>query len=123
MYTAQSTPNRFSLVCLTGLITLGLFALNIVPAQAKEASFGPDPSVLNARDRCIIRLSDDLPKADVPGRARGMLARANAMNRSAAKLNHVYQHSIKDLRFQCHVKRQPRPLVATLWFRVLVLTA
>jgi len=95
MYTAQCTFNRLSLVCLMGLMTLGLSAMNIEPAKAKEASFGPDPSVLNARDRCIVRLSDDLPKADVPGRARGMLARANAMNRSAAKLNHVYQHSIK----------------------------
>ena len=95
MDTVRCILMRLSPVCLMGLITLGLFAINIAPVKASEASFGPDPSVLNARNRCIVRLSDDVPKADVPGRARGMLARANAMNRMAAKLNHVYQHSIK----------------------------
>ena len=86
-----TAPRRiFSLV---GLTTLGIAQLSY--AKPDQASFGLDASVLNAHNRCIVQLSDDVPKADVQGRARGMLARANAMNNASAKLNHIYKHSIK----------------------------
>ena len=82
-----------SLMSLTGFMAFGLAQISY--AKPGEASFGVDASILNAHNRCIVQLTDDVPRADVEGRARGMLARANAMNNAAAKLNHVYQYSIK----------------------------
>ena len=81
------------LMSLTGFMAFGLAQISY--AKPGEASFGVDASILNAHNRCIVQLTDDVPRADVEGRARGMLARANAMNNAAAKLNHVYQYSIK----------------------------
>lgn len=75
-------------------------------ALADKPSFaGASPDVLNAANNCIVRFKDDVPRADVSGRARGLLARANAVNNASAKLKHVYQHSIKGftLTMPCHV--------------------
>lgn len=72
---------------------------------ADKPSFaGASPDVLNAANNCIVRFKDDVPRADVPGRARGLLARANAVNNAPAKLKHVYRHSIKGftLSMPCH---------------------
>ena len=74
-------------------------------ALADKPSFaGASPDVLNAANNCIVRFKDDVPRADVPGRARGLLARANAVNNASAKLKHVYQNSIKGftLTMPCH---------------------
>ena len=74
-------------------------------ALADKPSFaGASPDVLNAANNCIVRFKDDVPRADVPGRARGLLARANAVNNASAKLKHVYRHSIKGftLTMPCH---------------------
>ena len=82
-------------------IGLGLFGT----ALADKPSFaGASPDVLNTAKNCIVRFQDDVPRADVPGRARGLLARANAVNNASAKLKHVYQHSIKGfaLSMPCH---------------------
>ena len=47
-------------------------------ALADKPSFaGASPDVLNAANNCIVRFKDDVPRADVSGRARGLLARAN----------------------------------------------
>ena len=74
---------------------MGLTLANNAEAKKDTASFDLDPSLLNVHNRCIVRLRDDLPKADVVGRAKGLLARANAMNNGNAALKYVYQHSIK----------------------------
>lgn len=82
----------------TTCLALALFGSGLTqPAEATQdtASFGIDSALLDVHNRCIVRLSDDLPKADVVGRAKGLLARANAMTRGNAALKHVYQHSIK----------------------------
>ncbi|MFL2536929.1 MAG: S8 family serine peptidase [Candidatus Azotimanducaceae bacterium] len=88
---SATVPRR--LLSLVGLATLGIAQLAY--AKPDQASFGLDSSVLNAHNRCIVQLKDNVPRADVEGRARGMLARANAMNNAAAKLKHTYKHSIK----------------------------
>ena len=55
-------------------------------------------------NNCIVRFKDDVPRADVPGQARGLLARGNAVNNASAKLKNIYQHSIKGftLSMPCH---------------------
>ena len=93
MRNVSSAIAPLRLMSFVGLTTFGVAQLSY--AKPNQASFGVDVSVLNAHNRCIVQLTEDVPKADVKGRARGMLARANAMNNAAAKLKHIYKHSIK----------------------------
>ena len=84
-------------------VSIGLGLSSAVLAD-KPSFAGASPDVLNAANNCIVRFRDDVPRADVPGRARGLLARANAVNNASAKLKNVYQHSIKGftLSMPCH---------------------
>ena len=84
-------------------VSIGL-GLSGTTLADKPSFAGASPDVLNAANNCIVRFKDDVPRADVPGRARGLLARANAVNSASAKLKHVYQHSIKGftLTMPCH---------------------
>ena len=84
-------------------VSIGLGLSSAVLAD-KPSFAGASPDVLNAANNCIVRFRDDVPRADVPGRARGLLARANAVNNASAKLKNIYQHSIKGftLSMPCH---------------------
>ncbi|NVJ60549.1 MAG: S8 family serine peptidase [Gammaproteobacteria bacterium] len=53
------------------------------------------PELQNIHNRCIVRLNDEISKFDVTGKARGMVASAQARGFSNAKADHIYQHSIK----------------------------
>lgn len=98
---------RVKTTLITGVtavtVSIGLGLSSAVLAD-KPSFAGASPDVLNAANNCIVRFRDDVPRADVPGRARGLLARANAVNNASAKLKNVYQHSIKGftLSMPCH---------------------
>ncbi|MEC8634005.1 MAG: S8 family serine peptidase [Pseudomonadota bacterium] len=84
-------------------VSIGLGLSSAVLAD-KPSFAGASPDVLNAANNSIVRFKDDVPRADVPDRARGLLARANAVNNASAKLKNIYQHSIKGftLSMPCH---------------------
>ena len=98
---------RVKTTLITGVtavtVSIGLGLSSAVLAD-KPSFAGASPDVLNAANNCIVRFRDDVPRADVPGRARGLLARANAVNNASAKLKNIYQHSIKGftLSMPCH---------------------
>lgn len=73
-------------------------AISLVAAGSATAqsvpSNGANSDLLNVQNRCIVRLNDSISKFDVEGRARGMLASANAKGKNAT-LKHVYKNSIK----------------------------
>ena len=98
---------RVKTTLITGVtavtVSIGLGLSSAVLAD-KPSFSGASPDVLNAANNCIVRFRDDVPRADVPGRARGLLARANAVNNASAKLKNIYQHSIKGftLSMPCH---------------------
>ena len=80
---------------IAAAITCALSTMTAVQAE----NDGPMPraasEVMNVHNRCIVRLNSDISKFDVEGRARGMVARAQARGHSQANLQHVYKHSIK----------------------------
>ena len=81
--------------CCAVIGAVVLLSNSFTEAHSEEPSFGSDTSVRNAHNRCIVEFSEAMPKADVRGKARALLARANAMSNRSAQLKHVYQHSIK----------------------------
>ncbi|UAA40611.1 S8 family serine peptidase [Paraneptunicella aestuarii] len=66
-------------------------AVNATPAPTNSAN----ADILNVQNRCIVRLNDGVSKFDVDGRARGMVAAAQARGNAQAALQYVYKNSIK----------------------------
>ncbi len=69
--------------------------VSVHAGQDNQPTFSANSDVLNVHNRCIVRLSDDISKFDVEGRARGMVARAQAAGNGAAAVQYTYKHSIK----------------------------
>ncbi len=66
-------------------------ALTGIAAQADEASFNGAALEFQINNSCIVRFDDSVSKFDVEGKARGMVARAQAQ----AKF--IYKHAIKGM--------------------------
>lgn len=58
-------------------------------AQAAEPTDTASQQLFEIKNTCIVRFDDGISKFDVKGRARGMVAAANA------QAKHIYKHSIK----------------------------
>ncbi|PWK48641.1 S8 family serine peptidase [Pleionea mediterranea] len=67
----------------------------VVANQGNQPSFDNNNDVMNVHNRCIVQLDSNLSKFDVDGRARGMVARAQAVGHSNAAVKYTYKHSIK----------------------------
>jgi subtilisin family serine protease len=61
----------------------------ILTAQAAEPTDTASQQLFEIKNTCIVRFDDGISKFDVKGRARGMVAAANA------QAKHIYKHSIK----------------------------
>ncbi|NVK89535.1 MAG: S8 family serine peptidase [Gammaproteobacteria bacterium] len=78
---------------LTTAVTLAITSM--ASHGQGRPTFENTPELANIHNQCIVRLNQDLSKFDVDGKARGMIARAQAKGFSTAKTRHVYKHSIK----------------------------
>ncbi|MEE4244745.1 MAG: S8 family serine peptidase [Kangiellaceae bacterium] len=70
-------------------------AVTVSANNGNQPSFENNSMITNVHNRCIVRLNDDVSKFDVSGKARGMVARAQAQGFSTAKSDYLYQNSIK----------------------------
>lgn len=81
------------------LKTILATAVSLAAVGSANAQSGPsnglNNDLLNLKNRCIVRLNDSISKFDVEGKARGMVAAANAKSNSNAALKHIYKNSIK----------------------------
>lgn len=68
------------------------FALLSTAASASDTpSFAGAAAAMEIQNTCIVRFDDAVSKFDVEGKARGMVARANA------QAKHLYKHAIKGM--------------------------
>jgi subtilisin family serine protease len=78
---------------MSKLFQTSLFALSSLPmvlaAQPAEPTDTTSQQLFEIKNTCIVRFDNEMSKFDVEGRARGMIAAANA------QAKHIYQHSIK----------------------------
>lgn len=75
---------------LTLSITSSLLLSSIAIANnSNEPTFQANPQLMNIHNRCIVRLHDTTPQTQVKGIAKAMAVRGKA------KVDHIYQHSIK----------------------------
>ncbi|WP_246239961.1 S8 family serine peptidase [Pseudoalteromonas caenipelagi] len=74
------------------LLTLSIaFAISSTATLAQEPSFQGAAADIEIANTCIVRFNDGISKFDVEGKARGMLAKANA------QAKHIYKNSIKGM--------------------------
>ena len=74
------------------ILTLSvLTALSMSNAFAQDATYQGAAVDAEIANTCIVRFNDDISKFDVTGKARGMVARANA------QAKHIYKNTIKGM--------------------------
>ena len=74
------------------ILTLSvLTALSMSNAFAQDATYQGAAVDAEIANTCIVRSNDDISKFDVTGKARGMVARANA------QAKHIYKNTIKGM--------------------------
>lgn len=79
---------------IAAAVTLALTA-GVQANNSNRPTNESTPELQNMHNRCIVRLNDNVSKFDVTGKARGMVARAQAQGFAHAQADHIYQHSIK----------------------------
>ncbi|MCG7560623.1 MULTISPECIES: S8 family serine peptidase [Pseudoalteromonas] len=77
---------KHSLICLS-IVS----ALSSAAAAASEPDYQGAAAELTINNTCIVRFDDKTEKLDVEGKARGLLARANA------QAKHIYKHAMKGM--------------------------
>lgn len=74
------------------LLTLSIaFAMSSTTSFAQDANFQGAAADIEIANTCIVRFNDGISKFDVEGKARGMVAKANA------QAKHIYKNSIKGM--------------------------
>ncbi|BBN82474.1 hypothetical protein PA25_24590 [Pseudoalteromonas sp. A25] len=74
------------------LLTLSIaFAISSTSTFAQEPSYQGAAADIEIANTCIVRFNDGISKFDVEGKARGMVAKANA------QAKHIYKNSIKGM--------------------------
>ncbi|AZZ97505.1 S8 family serine peptidase [Pseudoalteromonas sp. R3] len=77
---------KHSLICLS-IVS----ALSSATVSASEPDYQGAAAQLAINNTCIVRFDDKTEKLDVEGKARGLLARANA------QAKHIYKHAMKGM--------------------------